>query len=293
MRCVRCGEKAVALAAGRTAYCRQHYLEWFEEKVSRTIKKLGMFGTRDRILVAVSGGKDSLVLWHVLNRLGYSADGVFVHLKIPEYSDKSFEVTKRFAEKEGLRLLVVESSSPVRILARKSRRKTCSACGIVKRHELNRLAHEQGYSVLATGHNLDDETAVLLANVMKWDSQALARQSPVLPGSGKLVKRVKPLCFLTEKHSAQYALLAGIDYVQEECPFSRNASTTFYKKMLNALEQRFPGTKKNVYKRFLEFRKNIPQEEMVLKDCRECGYPTTGDICSFCRIVRGSLQPRC
>ena len=67
-----------------------------------------------------------------------------------------------------------------------------------------------------------DEAGRLLGNVLHWQMEYLSKQSPVLPAVGDmLIKKVEPLCRLSERETAAYALLRGIDYVIEECPMSR------------------------------------------------------------------------
>ena len=57
----------------------------------------------------------------------------------------------------------------------------CSACGLSKRRLFDQAARDGGYDVVVTGHNLDDEAAVLFGNTLRWDIDYLARQLPVLP----------------------------------------------------------------------------------------------------------------
>src|SRR5262249_9144245 len=153
----------------------------------------------ERLLVAVSGGKDSLALWDVLLDLGYDAEGLYLGLGIGAYSDRSREKVERFASARGLRLRVVELDEEkdglaVPPVASLTRRPACSACGTMKRHYFDAAAREGEFDVLATGHNLDDEAARLLGNVLRWQRDHLARQRPVLPASHpKFVRKVKPL----------------------------------------------------------------------------------------------------
>ena len=106
------------------------------------------------------------------------------------------------------------------------RKKLCSVCGLVKRHEMNRVARELGYNVLATGHDLSDEAAVLFGNVLHWEAEYLLRQSPVLPADGLgLVKKAKPLARFYERETAAYAIVCNIDYILDECPFSVGATS--------------------------------------------------------------------
>jgi len=187
------------------------------------IREFRMFTPADRVLVAVSGGKDSLALWYVLRKLGYHADGLYIHLGIGEYSERSRRRVESFAEQTGAELLTVdlrEELAGIPELEKVSARTSCSLCGLVKRYNFNRVARENGYSVLATGHNLDDEASSLLSNVINWNIHYLGRKHPVLKEEEGFVRKVKPFCKFTEKETALYALLNGIEFVEEECPFS-------------------------------------------------------------------------
>jgi uncharacterized protein (TIGR00269 family) len=308
MKCRKCGKKAsVNMRQHKLALCKEHYLEWVPEQTERFIKKYEMFTHEEKILVAVSGGKDSLSLWDILVRLGYQADGLYIGLGIDggiRYSSESHRLAQEFAEKHGLKLHVVdvqeEYGQPIPVMAERSHRghgKPCAVCGLTKRHVMNRIARDLGYDVLATGHNLDDEAAVLFGNTLSWEGNYLLRQGPVLPGSPGLARKVKPLCRFYEREMTAYALARGIEYIYEECPFAEGATTIYYKEMLNQLETARPGAKLTFYLRFLEARRSglFREQEKVLESlhpCPQCGQPTTAPgLCSFCRMIEKVSQP--
>lgn len=293
MRCLKCGEKAIMeLPRHNSAFCQPHYVEYFENQVQRAIRQHRMFDRDDRILVGVSGGKDSLSLWHVLARLGYRATGLHIHLGIDDYSKISYERALSFARGRGLELIAVELAERygmnVTQLSRTTRQAPCSGCGLSKRYILNREAYERGFDVVATGHNLDDEAATLLGNVLHWQVGYLARQSPVLSRAGeKLVKKVKPLYTLTERETAAYALLHDIDYVVEECPNATGAKSLLYKDVLARIETESPGAKQRFLTRFLDQARPLFQaggNQHTLRDCAMCGQPTAAELCAFCRL---------
>ncbi|MGC1378129.1 MAG: arginosuccinate synthase [Anaerolineales bacterium] len=307
MKCKTCGGKAVVnLKQHRLALCKEHFLDWLPDQTARFIKKYRMFGPDEKILVAVSGGKDSLSLWDILLRLGYQADGLYLGLGINPpsesglgYSNESHRLTEKFAAERGLKLHVVDIEKTyghsIPVLADNSKRgrgKPCSVCGVVKRHELNRVARDMGYDVLATGHNLDDEAAVLFGNTLSWSADFLSRQWPVLPERDGLARKVKPLCRFYEKEMAAYAVLRGIEYIYEECPFSVGSTSIYYKELLNKLENDRPGAKMVFYISYLEAKSNgmfVEPETIrpVLNACPVCGQSTssTGE-CSFCRMIK-------
>jgi uncharacterized protein (TIGR00269 family) len=168
----------------------------------------------------------------------------------------------------------------------------CSVCGLTKRHEMNRIARDLGYDVLATGHNLDDEAAVLFGNTLTWSSEYLLRQGPVLPSNDGLARKVKPLCRFYEREMTAYAIARGIEYIYDECPYAVGSQSIYYKELLNQLETARPGAKLTFYLSFLEARKsgelfiekNVEQADM--HPCAKCGQLTSAPgLCSFCRMM--------
>jgi tRNA-5-methyluridine54 2-sulfurtransferase len=290
MKCKRCKARAVIeVRRHNAAFCQACFEHHFHEQVKRSIKSHQMFRPADRILVAVSGGKDSLALWDVLLDLGYDATGLYLGLGIGEYSDRSGQVTKGFAEERGARLVEVDLSTvygfDIPTAGRKGSRSTCAVCGLSKRYVFNRVALEGGFDVVATGHNLDDEAATLLGNTLRWDTAYIARQSPVLPAHDGMVKKVKPLYRLSELETAAYSFLRGIDYVVEECPLVAGNTQLRYKEAMNSIEQRSPGTKAQFFLGYLDKAAHLFRSEdgAQLQACEECGQPTTGRFCAFCR----------
>jgi uncharacterized protein (TIGR00269 family) len=303
MKCSKCGGTAVInMRQHRLRACATHFVEWFVGLTQRTIEKYKMFAPEDKVLVAASGGKDSLALWDVLLKLGYQAEGMYIGLGIDEglgYSDKSLEFCEKFvAEHHPDAVLHVvdvgsEYGQTIPELARTKQRgrgKPCSVCGLVKRHIMNRIARDGEFVAIATGHNLDDEVAVLMQNTFHWQTGYLARQAPVLAERDGLARKVKPFVRFYERETAAYTLIQGIDYIYDECPFAKGSTTNRYKEVLNRLELQSPGAKQQFYLKFLQARDagQVTFEERrvtVLHPCTSCGQPTsTGGICAFCRL---------
>jgi len=306
VKCRKCEATAVInMRQHKLALCHDHYLEWVPEQTQRFIEKYDMFTPDERVLVAVSGGKDSLALWDVLLRLGYQADGVYINLGIDyqhgeSYSGESLEKARGFVGSfwPDARLEVVSIGAlygatlpEAAQISNRGRGKPCSVCGLIKRHVMNRVARDGGYAALATGHNLDDEAAVLMSNVLNWHTGYLSRQAPTLPSSRLgLAKKVKPFCRFYERETAGYALSRGIDYVYDECPYSVGSKTLYYKDLLNQLERESPGAKLQFYLSFLKAKKSEGlfsqiEEQVTLNSCERCGQPTSAPgTCAFCRL---------
>jgi uncharacterized protein (TIGR00269 family) len=290
-----CREPAVIDIRRHNAnFCSEHFLRLCRDQVTKAIEDWSMLTPGERVLVAVSGGKDSLALWDLLLDLGHDVDGLYLGLGIGEYSDESGRFARAFAQERGARLVEIdlrdEYGYDIPSGAQAARRVPCSACGLSKRHLFDRAAQEGGYDVVATGHNLDDEAAVLFGNVLRWQTDYLGRQLPVLPARHGFPRKVKPLVRLSERETAAYCVLRGIDYQVEECPMAEGNRHLGYKEALNAIEATSPGTKHDFYFGFLaraseRFRPEVEVEQEALAPCRECGAPTPAEVCAFCRLV--------
>ena len=295
MKCTVCKAPAVIdLRRHNANFCPDHFLRFCRDQVTKAITEHAMIAPGERVLVAVSGGKDSLALWDLLVELGHDVEGMTIGLGIGDYSAASTAAAVAFADGRGLKLRHVdlrdEYGYDIPTAAKVTRRVPCSSCGLSKRHLIDAAALDGGYDVVATGHNLDDEAAVLLGNVLHWQTEYLGRQRPVLEARPGFPRKVKPLVRLSERETAAYCVLRGIDYVVDECPLAAGNRHLRYKEALNTIEAGSPGTKHAFYFEFLSkaaghFRPEATEAQEGLAPCVRCGAPTTGEVCAFCRLV--------
>jgi tRNA-5-methyluridine54 2-sulfurtransferase len=295
MKCTVCrGPAVIDLRRHNANFCGDHFLKFCRDQVARAIDDHDMIAPGQRVLVAVSGGKDSLALWDLLLSLGHHVDGMTIGLGIGDYSEAGTAASVAFAAERGLELTTVDLRGDygydIPTAAAVTRRVPCSSCGMSKRHLIDKAALDGGYDVVATGHNLDDEAAVLLGNVLHWQTEYLGRQVPVLEERPGFPRKVKPLIRLSERETAAYCVVRGIDYVVEECPMAAGNRHLRYKDALNDIEAASPGTKHAFYFEFLakasdRFRPEATAAQDGLTPCASCGSPTTGEVCAFCRLV--------
>ena len=283
----------IELRRHNAGFCADCFVHHCREQVRRAIDEHQMIGSGERVLVAVSGGKDSLALWDILLDLGHSVDGLYLGLGIGAYSASSGAYARAFATRRGGRLIEIDLPTDLGFDipdgARAAKRVPCSACGLSKRHLFNQAAVDGGYDVVATGHNLDDEAAVLFGNVLRWNTEYLGRQLPVLPAGQGFVRKVKPLVRLGEREMAAYCVLRGIDYIVEECPMAEGNRHLAYKDALNTIEEQSPGAKAAFYAEFLDkashlFAPSAAAGKADLGSCTSCGAATPGDVCAFCKL---------
>ena len=251
-----------------------------------------LFTKSEKIMVAISGGKDSLSLLFELNRIGYNVTGLFIDLSIPSSSGSAKLTVKEFCEKNRLPLIIKSLSDEglaIPDVKKVIKRPVCSECGKIKRYFFNKIALMEGFDALATGHNLDDEVSRLVSNTMRWDISYLADQGPLLDAKPGFIRKVKPLWRLTEYEIANYAYLRGIEHHHAPCPYSKGASFTFYKNLMYRIENEMPGRKLAFYIDFLKFGHPIfmrakSDVDKALSPCKICSSPTSEEICAICRL---------
>ncbi|WP_027721520.1 ATP-binding protein [Maridesulfovibrio zosterae] len=296
MKCKVCkAEAVISLPSHNAAFCKEHFENFFMKQVATGIRRRKLLEPDDKVLVALSGGKDSLGLMYALSELGYDVTGLHIDLGIFDSSKKARSVVEDFCKDKGYPLRVVELEKegvPMPLIKKHIRRPICSICGKFKRHYFNKIALDEGFTALATGHNLDDEVARLFANTLRWDQGYLSDQGPVLPAENGFAKKVKPLFRVSEFESANFSFLMGIPYHHLPCPYSGGASFTGHKLLWRDLELRSPGSKRSFYKGFLDRGQPafaaIHQEKKSYEvvPCTECGCPTSAGVCNICRLKK-------
>jgi len=294
MKCSRDGRKAVIeLKYLGERLCAEHFSKLFEKRVRRTIANSKMLDRKkDKIAVGVSGGKDSLVLLYLLKKMHYNIVAVTIDEGIRGYRDHSLSYIKRFCAKYKIpwKVYSLKKEYGFALDDIEDKRLMCSYCGVLRRGMLNRKARELRCTKVATGHNLDDETQMILMNLFRGELERLARAGPItgLIEDELFVPRVKPLRECPEKEDVLYAVLHGIGYTDVECPYSRYAYRNIVRDLLNGMEERYPGTKFAILKNFdkmLPFLRKYYMPKERPKRCKKCGEITRGSVCKFCEVI--------
>ena len=280
MNCSLCDEKAVFKDP---ALCKNHFINYVDDKVKETVEEYSLCSKDDKVLVAVSGGKDSAVLLVTLKKLGYNVEGLAVDEGIKGYRDSSLD---------DLRKLCADYNVPLHIVSFKDEvgkdldelvegRYPCSVCGVFRRYLLNK--HAKGYDVIATGHNLDDEAQAVLMNLIKANKQLLLRTHVRSPPAKGFVPRIKPLMFLLEKEILAYAVLLGLQIDFGECPYVTQSLRAQVRDVLNEYELSDRGMKLSLVKAGLSFA--ITTNSSVFSPCPTCSEPSVGGgVCRACTL---------
>ncbi|MCD6227197.1 adenine nucleotide alpha hydrolase family protein [Candidatus Micrarchaeota archaeon] len=254
---------------------------------------------RGRMIVAVSGGKDSLVSSIMLKRLDIEHELFHINLGIPVFSDESLSVVSEFAEQYRLKLNVVniedyaKKTIPEYVpFAKKMyhKDKPCALCGLFKRYIMNKWAWEHNFDYIITGHNLDDAASTIIMNIMGQNIDQLFRVAPVIERKEnvKMVGKVKPLYWVREDLIKQYVSKNNIRTVQATCPYAASVHQNRIKDALRTFEKTEHNFMVNLVKTIKKIQKikNISISKNVeVLPCERCGFATTSKVCKFCRII--------
>jgi len=276
----------------------REFIKYLEGKVASTISKHKLASKRDKVLVAVSGGKDSTTALYVLRKLGFRVEGIIIDQLLGEYSRQNLSNIKKFCNENNIKLHVVlmrdEFGCSVcymqSVLESKGVKiNTCSICGVIRRNILNRKARELKASKVATGHNADDEAQTLFMNMALGNVSQSARLGPVsgVIRSKKFVPRIKPLYFCAEAEVARYSKLKKFPVVYDPCPCAADSYRTHVKKLLDELESEHPGAKRALLENFMKLLPALRKEFAGAKlgECSRCGEPASGSVCRTCSIL--------
>ncbi|MHA1777489.1 MAG: ATP-binding protein [Promethearchaeota archaeon] len=299
----------------KMALCKTHFLRYIESRVKRTIEEnhlIDFQNPNEKVLVAISGGKDSQTLLTILhqvikNRVPLEALYIEVGITPRNYSRDSAMVARKLCEKLNVPFHILDVKETLGITIdqihqlgqqlksgrrkpRKSKnfRGECSYCGLIKRYYINYFAVKNGFTKVATGHNLTDEASQLLSNFFSTDMEQMSRAGPItLNNVDGLIPRIKPLFYIYETELIMYAYFAQVEHLPTECAYATDSTVISVKKSLEKIEVFRRATMMNLVRDFQKTMKPIlaaqtPEEHQVIKKCKQCGMTTYLDICSFC-----------
>lgn len=310
MNCSKCKDRAV-IKLQHGHLCKKHFIDYFETKVFHTINKFELIRRGDKVCVAASGGKDSLTALYLTKKYfqKYNIDlknlnALIINEGIKDYRDKTLQDLKDFCEEQEINLKILsfkefygkDLDQAYPIINKQTGKKPCNICGVWRRQLMNIGARELGATKLVTGHNLDDESQVVLMNMFKANVKISAKLGPMsgIDNHKNFVRRVKPLYLCSEKETRLYALLKKWKVEFTECPYVTESYRAEVREMLNNMEEKYPGTKTGVINSFLDilpmlkdkFRTNQDNTQLTKEPnkCQTCSEPTNKKICNACEL---------
>ena len=303
MSCNRCKNIAVySRKYSGESLCSSCFSNSIVQKTAKTISKNSMIRNGDVVGVAVSGGKDSLSLLHVLKKMSESHNFKLIAITIDEgiigYRDEALEIVRSFCNSLGVEHrsysykdlfdLTLEESLEIRENEKTS---SCSICGILRRRAIDFGARDLEVDVIATGHNLDDVLQTFIINLLSGDTNKIGWMEPAT--STTKMRKIKPFCEIYENEIVFYAFTNEIPFQSEQCPHMNEGIRTEIREFLNSLENHHNGIKNSMYGSVMRLVHTVKDANYKQKRvCQKCGNQCTGEICSVCTMLVNLKQEK-
>ncbi len=264
-----------------------------QSQVKQTIKKYKICNKREKILVALSGGKDSTAVGYLLSKLGYKIEGLHINLGLGDYSKRCEKAVKQLCKQLGIKLHLYDftkkhGSSMCYLrgaVQSKKSLKNCAICGVIKKWIINKEARRLNAGKIATGHHLDDEAQTFFLNILKGSPELSANSGPITRNISdkKFIPRIKPLSYVLEDEIRKFSKKENLPVVYESCPCAIDSYRIQIRKFFKTLSDK---EKRNIIKNFDKIQKNIKKSDEKINYCKICGEPARKSICKRCELVK-------
>lgn len=296
MKCEKCENKIVFKSPN---LCKDHFIKYIENKVHKTIKENNLIQKDDKLVIAASGGKDSLTVLHITHLIHKNIVVLAIDEGIKDYREHTLETLKEFCKERNLELHIYsyqkEFGQTLDSYLSKNKIRPCTLCGTFRRYLMNKYAKKLGATKLLTGHNLDDEAQAFMMNLFTSQLNLSARQGleTGIIKDDKFIPRIKPLYFCSEKEIRAYTFLKGWDLKYDECPYVPESFRFSISDELNDYEINHKGSKENLVKNFLKILPKLKEKSndalKPLIECVKCGEPSSTQVCNACKFKKAMV----
>ena len=217
--------------------------------MGKAIHRYHMIEHGDRILVGVSGGKDSLTLLHLLyerrKRVPIDYELVPVHIDIGFDPDRT-EHLKSYFQKQGFTYRIERTEIGRLAHSAENRENPCFLCSWERRKRIFHLAHQLNCSKIALGHHKDDIIETLLLNILY--SAEISTMLPVQSLFKGQIILIRPLSLIEEKKIDRFAREMNLPFGSSGCPSSGKTKRNVVKELIEGLEKKDPRIKGNIFR---------------------------------------------
>ena len=217
-------------------------------KVQKAQKVHGFFSEGDKILMGVSGGKDSLLLLEVFGELcskrKYNLEVTPVHIKIKNIGyNINFDAIHQICDHYHFKLKIIEADIDFDPDHKKG---PCFVCSWHRRKLLYATARELGCNKIALGHHMDDAVQTLLMNMIYHGSiSSMPVSLSMFQGELEIIR---PLLFVSEKEIIEYKNIRNFPELIKDCPYGSDTKRNTMKELIEVLEKINPSAGLNIFR---------------------------------------------
>lgn len=300
MQCSKCGNPKVIIKKEQSGQllCKDCFIESIEKKAIKTIRKEKLLDKGDKVLVALSGGKDSVTTLEILNTFRQmhiiELCAVTVDEGIGNYRQNGVDIAIRHAEKLGIEHKVVSLKDEYgitldEVMQKKNHKGSCTYCGVFRRTIINKAARKMGATKIATGHNLDDEVQGILMNYLEGNINNLTKLGAKSESEAEeFTVKIKPLREIPEREIGLYVVAKELEVHFDSCPYAMQSFRGEISEVINHLAEKHPTIKYSTLRGYDKIKNVLKKElkkEFNHERCSKCGEPAANELCKACSFL--------
>ncbi|RAP51184.1 MAG: TIGR00269 family protein [Methanosphaera sp. SHI613] len=304
--CTQCGYEHVVIHRKYNGQrlCSSCFKDSIEKKVLKTIRKRKLVTKGDKVLVGLSGGKDSVALLNILNILKekkiIELEALTIDEGIGGYREEGVRIAKDVAKKLNVKHHIVSFEDKYGFTLDKimeaqkdnnDAQHACTFCGVFRRQIFNHVAKQTHANKLATGHNLDDETQSIVMNYLEGNIHNMVRIGYKTEASDKrFTQKIKPLREIPEKEVGLYVLESGYEVHFDGCPYAHESFRMEIGDFIRELNLKHPTIMYSTLNNFEKIKPAIKKEYVKSHTvpngtCEVCGEPASQKKCKSCLFL--------
>ena len=312
--CEKCEKlpASVKRSGNGSKLCNPCFTSSIESEIHETILQSNIISGESRWILGVSGGKDSTVLAHILDKLQRRYPEIYKEIRIEwvcidegisGYRDLSLEVVEQNSQLYPCDLHIYSFKelfgySLDEVCTQIKKGMACTYCGVFRRTALERAVGKLQGDLIVTGHNADDLAETLYMNVLRGDTNRINHSVSSLtgdlvhiPGAAQALPRFKPMKYIYEKEIVLYAHIHALNYFSVECPYAHDSFRAQVRVIIKNLEKIHPPSilaiihsGENIKVPEITHKELIPLG--ICEDCRVHSQLGRNSLCKACELIR-------
>lgn len=219
---------------------KKYYNRLFLKDVRQAIEDYGMIKDGDRVVVGLSGGKDSIALLYILALLkkykiiDFELCGINIDLGF----GMDLKALESFCRENGIEFIIEKTNIGEVVFEDRKEKNPCSLCSKLRKGALLRVARAYGYNKVALGHSSNDAIETFFMNMLCIGK--LGTFHPCLEFEDKGITLIRPMVYVKEENIKKLVSMEELPVIETLCPAAGKTKRQDMKELLNYIEKLYP-----------------------------------------------------